>query len=160
MKAPPKKMPPPPAAPTRNLLETAASKGTFQTFARMVEAAGLSQTLAGPGPFTIFAPTDAAFDALPAGRLDALLLPENRAELVSLVNYHVLTGRKKATELGRWDSARTVQGQLARFTMVGRQVSIDGAHVTTADLDAQNGYLHGIDKVNVPAAETSSAPAK
>jgi uncharacterized surface protein with fasciclin (FAS1) repeats len=152
VKSPPptRKAAPQPVPSKRNLLETAASRGTFHTFARLVEAAGLSEALAAPGPFTVFAPTDEAFAGMPADRLDALLRPENKAELISLVNYHVLTGRKKAAELGRWDSARTVQGQLASFTMVGRQVSIDGARVTAADLDAQNGYLHGIDKVNAP----------
>ena len=135
----------------QTLLEAAASKGGFSTFGKACEAAGLSETLAGTGPFTVFAPTDAAFAALPAGRLDTLLKPENRKELVSVLNYHVMTGRKTAAEMGRWDSARTVQGQSATLRMVGKQVSIDGAQVINADIDARNGFVHGIDKVMQPA---------
>ena len=136
---------------TQTLLEATASRGGFSTFGKMVEAAGLSETLAGAGPFTVFAPTDAAFAALPTGQLDSLLKPENRKELVSVVNYHVMTGRKTAAEMGRWDSARTVQGQSASLKMVGKQVSIDGAQVISADIDAKNGFVHGIDKVMLPA---------
>ena len=139
---------------TKSLLEVAAVNGNYKTFGRAIEAAGLAETLAGAGPFTVFAPTDAAFDALPEGKLDALLKPENKHELVSLLNYHVMTGRKTAAEMGKWDSARTVHGQAARLSVVGKQVSIDGARVTNADIDARNGYLHGIDKVIVPSAAT------
>lgn len=134
----------------QNLLEAAASKGGFNTFGKVVEAAGLSEVLAGPGPFTVFAPTDAAFQALPAGKLDMLLRPENKPELISMVNYHVMTGRKTAAEMGRWDSARTVQGQAAPIKLVGKQMIIGGAQVIAADIDAKNGYLHGIDKVIMP----------
>ena len=134
-----------------DLLQTAAAKGNFQTFARAVEAAGLRETLAGPGPFTVFAPTDEAFAALPAGKLEELMRPERRSELASVMKYHVMTGRKTAKEIGHWDSARTVNGLSATLKMVGRQVSIDGAHVTSPDIDASNGYLHGIDRVMLPA---------
>lgn len=134
----------------QNLLETAAAKGGFSTFGKAVEAAGLSETLAGPGPFTVFAPTDAAFAGLPAGKLDMLLKPENKPELISILNYHVITGRKTAAEIGNWDAARTVNGLSAKIKVVGKQVSIDDAKVTSADMDAKNGFLHGIDKVNLP----------
>jgi uncharacterized surface protein with fasciclin (FAS1) repeats len=137
---------------TQSLLEVAAAKGSFTTFGKAIAAAGLSEALDATGPFTVFAPTDAAFAALPSGKLDMLLKPENRKELVAVLNYHVMTGRKTAAEMGKWDAARTVQGQSARLKMVGKQVSIDGAQVVAADLDARNGYLHGIDKVNLPPA--------
>lgn len=140
----------------QNLLEAAASKGGFSTFNKAIEAAGLSEALAAPGPFTVFAPTDAAFAALPEGKLEMLLKPENKPELVALLNYHVLTGRKTAAEIGRWDAARTVQGTNAAIKMVGKQVSFNGGQVTTADIDARNGLLHGIDKVNLPPAPVTA----
>ena len=141
----------------QNLLETAAAKGSYNTFGKAVEAAGLSETLAGPGPFTVFAPTDAAFASLPEGKLDMLLKPENKPELVSLLNYHVLTGRKTAAQIGKWDAARTVNGLSAAIKLVDNQVSIDGAQITAADIDAKNGYLHGIDKVNLPTPAAVAA---
>ena len=143
-----------PAASTskHNLLETAAGTNNFRTFGRAIEAAGLSEALAAPGPFTVFAPTDEAFAEMPEGKLESLLKPENKAELVSLLNYHVMTGRKTAAEMGRWDSARTVNGLSAAIKMTGKQMSIDGAKVTAADIDAKNGFLHGIDKVIIPSA--------
>lgn len=139
---------------TRNLLDTAAANGSFKTFGKAVESAGLAETLRGTGPFTVFAPTDAAFDKLPAGKLDHLLKPENKAELVSLVNYHVLSGRKSAADIGKWESAKTVNGQSAPIKMVDDKVVIDGASVTAADIRSSNGVIHGIDKVNVPAPTT------
>ncbi len=145
---------PPVSKSMHNLLETAASKGNFNTFGKAVEAAGLGETLAGPGPFTVFAPTDEAFASLPAGKLDMLFKPENKAELISMLNYHVVTGRKTAAEIGRYDAARTVNGQSAPIKLEGKQVSFDGAKVTMADIDARNGFLHAVDKVNLPVAVT------
>jgi uncharacterized surface protein with fasciclin (FAS1) repeats len=136
-----------------NLLETANSNGSFKTFGRAVEQAGLSDKLCATGPFTIFAPTDAAFEQLPSGRLDSLFKPENKAELASLVNYHVLDGRRAVGEIGKWKTARTMHGQAAPIQMAGKDVSIDGARVTSADIDASNGFLHGIDKVNEPTRQ-------
>ena len=141
----------------QNLLETAAAKGSYNTFGKAVEAAGLSETLAGPGPFTVFAPTDAAFASLPEGKLDMLLKPENKPELISLLNYHVVTGRKTAAQIGKWDAARTVNGLSAAIKLVDNRVSIDGAQITAADIDAKNGYLHGIDKVNLPTPAAIAA---
>ena len=138
---------------SKNLVDTAAANGSFTTFGKALEHSGLGETLRGPGPFTIFAPTDAAFAALPAGRLEAMFKPENRKELLSLLNYHVLTGQKSIAELGRWDAARTVQGQMTAITLApDQQVHIDGALVTAADIGSSNGVIHGIDKVNEPAA--------
>jgi len=138
---------------TKNLVDTAAANGSFKTFSKAIEQAGMSDTLRGAGPFTVFAPTDAAFDKLPAGKLENLFKPENKEELVSLLNYHVVSGRKSAADVGKWEAAKTVNGQLAPIKLTDNQVIIDGAHVTTADIDSSNGFIHGIDKVNVPTKQ-------
>lgn len=135
---------------TRNVLDTCAANGSFKTFGIAVEKAGLADTLRGPGPFTLFAPTDAAFEKLPAGRLDTLFKPENKAELASIVNYHVVNGRKSAGDIGKWENARTVHGQPAPIKAADGKWSIDGAQVTSADIASSNGVIHGIDKVNMP----------
>lgn len=142
-----------PNASTKNLLDTAADNGSFKTFGQAVEKAGLAETLRGPGPYTVFAPTDDAFGKLPAGRLEALFKPENKAELASILNYHLIGGRKTAEELGKWDKARTVHGQSAQMKREDGKVSIDGAHVTKADIVSANGIIHGIDKVNMPTTK-------
>ncbi|WP_310063040.1 fasciclin domain-containing protein [Lysobacter niastensis] len=134
----------------KNLVDTAAADGSFKTFGKAIEHAGMSDTLRGAGPFTIFAPTDAAFEKLPAGQLDNLFKPENKDELVSLLNYHLVSGRKSIADVGKWEAARTVNGQPAPITMTNDKVSIDGALVTSADIGSSNGVLHGIDKVNIP----------
>lgn len=133
-----------------NLLDTAAANGTFNTFSKAIEKAGMSQTLRGAGPYTVFAPTDAAFKKLPAGKLDSLFKPENKAELVGILNYHVLKGLKSSADIGTWDSAKMVQGQSAPIKSIAGKVSIDGANVTDADIASSNGVIHGIDKVNLP----------
>ena len=138
---------------TKNLVDTAAANGSFKTFSKAIEQAGMSDTLRGAGPFTVFAPTDAAFDKLPAGKLENLFKPENKDELVSLLNYHVVSGRKSVADVGKWEAAKTVNGQLAPIQLTDNQVIIDGAHVTTADIDSSNGIIHGIDKVNVPTKQ-------
>lgn len=144
----------PNAAPnSRNLLDTAAANGSFKTFGKAIEQAGMSDTLRGTGPFTVFAPTDAAFDKLPAGKLDNLLKPENKQELVSLLNYHVVNGRKSVADIGKWEAARTVNGQSAPIKLANDKVSIDGAMVTAADINSSNGVIHGIDKVNIPTKQ-------
>lgn len=138
---------------TSNLLATAAANGSFKIFGKAVEAAGLGETLNGAGPFTVFAPTDAAFEKLPAGRLETLMKPENKPELAAMLNYHVVSGRKTVSDIGKWQSAKTVNGQSAPIKLTDGKVSIDGAHVTSADIDSQNGLLHGIDKVNIPTKQ-------
>ncbi len=138
---------------TKNLVDTAADNGSFKTFGKAIERAGMSDTLRGAGPFTIFAPTDAAFDKLPAGRLETLFKPENKEELVSLLNYHVVSGRKLVADIGKWEAAKTVNGQSAPIKLTDNKVSIDGAMVTSADIGSSNGIIHGIDKVNVPTKQ-------
>ncbi|MBD8526673.1 fasciclin domain-containing protein [Pseudomarimonas arenosa] len=134
----------------KNLLETASSHGELNTFAKAVELAGLGDILRGPGPFTVFAPTDAAFDKLPDGGLDRLLKPENKTELASILNYHVVKGRRTAADMGKSTSAATVQGESAPVKSVGASFSIDGANVTSIDIASSNGLIHKIDKVNMP----------
>ena len=135
---------------TKNLVDTAAANGSFKTFGKAIERAGMSDILRGVGPFTIFAPTDAAFEQMSTGKLDELFKDENKEELVSLLNYHVVSGRKPIADVGKWEAAKTVNGQSAPITMIKDKVSIDGALVTSADIGSSNGILHGIDKVNVP----------
>ncbi|UHQ24714.1 fasciclin domain-containing protein [Lysobacter sp. 5GHs7-4] len=138
---------------SKNLLDTAAANGSFKTFGKAIERAGMSDTLRGVGPLTVFAPTDSAFEKLPAGRLDNLFKPENKEELVSLLNYHLVNGRKTVADIGEWEAARTVNGQPAPITVANNKVSIDGAQVTSADIDSSNGVIHGIDKVNIPTKQ-------
>ena len=135
------------------LVDTAAANGSFKTFGQALDRAGMSDTLRGVGPFTLFAPTDAAFEKLPAGELENLFKPENKQELVSLLNYHVVSGRRPVADIGKWEKAKTVNGQSAPIKMVDDQLSIDGALVTTADIGSSNGIIHGIDKVNVPTKQ-------
>jgi len=138
---------------TKNLVDTAAANGSFKTFGKAIERAGMSETLRGDGPFTVFAPTDAAFEKLPSGKLDNLFKPENKEELVALLNYHVVSGRKSAADVGKWEAARTVNGQSAPITLANDKISIDGAQVTSADIASSNGVIHGIDKVNIPTKQ-------
>jgi uncharacterized surface protein with fasciclin (FAS1) repeats len=137
----------------KNILETAAANGSFKTFGKAVEHAGMGDVLRGTGPFTVFAPTDEAFEKLPVGKLEILFKPENKEELLSLLNYHVVNGRKSMADVGKWEAARTVNGQSAPIKMAGERVSIDGAQITSADIDSSNGVIHGVDKVNIPAKQ-------
>jgi uncharacterized surface protein with fasciclin (FAS1) repeats len=133
-----------------NLVDTAASQGSFATFGKALNAAGLVETLKGAGPYTVFAPTDAAFAKLPAGKLDNWLKPENKAELISILNYHVSPGRVLAADVGKLSETKTVQGQSAKIKMTGDKVTIDGANVTLTDIASSNGVIHAIDAVLAP----------
>lgn len=133
-----------------NLVDTAASQGSFATFGKALDAAGLSDTLKGAGPYTVFAPTDAAFQKLPAGKLDNWLKPENKAELISILNYHVTPGRVSAAEVGKLSETKTVQGQSAKIKMAGDKVTINGANITLTDIHSSNGVIHAIDTVLMP----------
>ncbi len=139
-----------PAAPTMDIVDTAASAGQFNTLVAAVQAAGLVDTLKGDGPFTVFAPTDAAFAALPEGTVDSLLLPENRDTLVAVLTYHVVPGKVMAGDLaGKKLAVATVQGSTVDIDATGG-VMVDGANVTTADIEATNGVIHVIDAVILP----------
>jgi uncharacterized surface protein with fasciclin (FAS1) repeats len=137
----------------KNLVDTVAANDSFKTFSRAVENAGLSDSLRATGPFTIFAPTDAAFEKLPAGRLDQLFQPENKAELASLVNYHVINGRKFVGDMKSWVTTRTMNGQSAKIKTENRNICINDATVTSADINSSNGVVHGIDAVNIPTMQ-------
>jgi len=133
-----------------NLVDTAAGQGNFTIFGKALNAAGLAQTLKADGPYTVFAPTDAAFQKLPNGKLEQWLKPENKAELVSIINYHVSPGRILAADVGKLNETKTVQGQSAKIKMTGDKVTIDGANVTLTDIPSSNGVIHAIDAVLLP----------
>ena len=133
-----------------DIVDTAVRAGQFNTLAAALKAAGLVDTLKGPGPFTVFAPTDAAFAALPAGTVDNLLKPENHEKLVAILTYHVVPGRVAAAQVAGMESATTVQGGKLAIRASGGAVTVDGAHVVSADVAASNGVIHVIDKVLMP----------
>lgn len=134
-----------------DIVDTAVAAGDFSTLVAAVQAAGLVDTLKGEGPFTVFAPTDAAFAALPEGTVDTLLKPENKDQLVSILTYHVVPGAVKSTDLTEGMTAATVQGGNVTFTLDGG-AKINDAAITTADIEASNGVIHVIDKVIMPPA--------
>jgi transforming growth factor-beta-induced protein len=132
-----------------DIVETAAA-GNFNTLVAAVKAAGLVDTLKGPGPFTVFAPTDEAFAKLPPGTLESLLKPENKAKLQSILTYHVVAGNVLAKDVVKLHSAKTMEGQnIAIKTMNGR-VMVDNASVTKTDVVTSNGVIHVIDSVLLP----------
>jgi uncharacterized surface protein with fasciclin (FAS1) repeats len=137
----------------QNLLGTLKSNKSFSTFINAIDKAGLTASLAGDEQFTLFAPTDEAFSGLPTGALDRLLEPANKDELASVINYHLVSGRKTTTDVGKWQSARTVQGQTAPIKVAEGKLSIGAARVTLPDILAKNGVIHGIDKVNLPESK-------
>jgi uncharacterized surface protein with fasciclin (FAS1) repeats len=133
-----------------DIVDTAVSAGSFSTLVAAVKAAGLVDTLKGKGPFTVFAPTDAAFAKLPAGTVESLLKPENKGKLTAILTYHVVPGKVLAKDLmGRSQNVKTVQGQTLRVQALG-SVFVDGATVSTADVMATNGVIHVIDSVVMP----------
>jgi uncharacterized surface protein with fasciclin (FAS1) repeats len=133
-----------------SILETAARAGSFQTLAAAVKTAGLVEALSGEGPFTVFAPTDAAFAKLPAGTVENLLKPENRDQLMAILKYHVVPGRVYASDALAAETARTAQGSRVRFTVAGGTLMVNGASIVHPDLEATNGVIHVIDEVILP----------
>ena len=136
---------------TKDIVDTAVGAGQFNTLAAALGAAGLIETLKGPGPFTVFAPTDAAFAALPAGTVEELLKPENKAKLASILTYHVVAGKVMAADVVKLSEADSVGGPKLKIMTEGGKVMINNATVTTADIAASNGVIHVIDKVLIPA---------
>ena len=133
-----------------DIVETAVAAGSFKTLVAAVEAAGLVPTLKGAGPFTVFAPTDEAFEKLPPGVVADLLKPENKAKLQGVLTYHVVSGKVLASDVVNLKSAKSVQGQsLTIDTKAG--VKVDGANVVTTDIGCRNGVIHVIDAVMLPA---------
>lgn len=135
-------------APTADLVETAVAAGSFTTLAAALQAAGLVDVLKGDGPFTVFAPTDAAFAKLPAGTVEALL--KDKAKLTAILTYHVVPGNVKAADVVKLTGARTVQGQEVAITVRNGKVMINNATVTQTDIVARNGTIHVIDTVILP----------
>jgi uncharacterized surface protein with fasciclin (FAS1) repeats len=132
-----------------NIVDTAVSAGNFNTLVAAVKAAGLVETLNGTGPFTVFAPTDEAFAALPAGTVDDLLKPENKAKLAEILTYHVVAGKVMSADLSDGMTPATVNGKLVTIHTEGG-VKVNEATVSTADIDADNGVIHVIDAVLLP----------
>jgi uncharacterized surface protein with fasciclin (FAS1) repeats len=137
------------AASAADIVDTAVA-AKFNTLVAAVKAAGLVDTLKGPGPFTVFAPTDEAFAKLPAGTVENLLKPENKDKLIAVLKYHVVPGKVMAEDVVKLNSAQTVLGQDVTITTSGSGVMIDGAHVTKADVVTDNGVIHVIDSVILP----------
>ncbi len=134
-----------------DIVDTAVGAGQFKTLAAALGAAGLVATLKGPGPFTVFAPTDAAFAKLPAGTVETLLKPENKAKLVSILTYHVVAGKVMSASLaGKVTEAKTVEGMTVKIDATKGGVSVNDAKVVAADIGATNGVIHVIDTVLIP----------
>ena len=133
-----------------DIVDTAIDAGSFGTLVAAIQAAGLVETLKGEGPFTVFAPTDAAFAALPEGTVENLLKPENKDQLVAVLTYHVLSGKVMSGDIaGKELSAATVQGSELDIDATDG-VTVDGANVVTADIETSNGVIHVVDAVLLP----------
>ena len=137
-----------PADELQDIVTIASGNEDFTTLVAAVGAAGLVETLQGEGPFTVFAPTNAAFAALPAGLVDKLLLPENKDLLVKILTYHVVAGKVMSTDVMAGEVA-SVEGQNITITTEGG-VKVNGANVVTVDIEASNGVIHVIDAVILP----------
>lgn len=135
---------------TKDIVETAIAAGTFKTLAAALTAAGLVQTLKGAGPFTVFAPTDAAFAKLPEGTVESLVKPENKAKLSGILTFHVVSGKVLAADVMKMTSAKTVNGQSAPIVVKDGKVHVGNATVVTADIICDNGVIHVIDSVLMP----------
>ncbi|MDQ3211419.1 MAG: fasciclin domain-containing protein [Acidobacteriota bacterium] len=140
----------PARAADKDIVDTAVAAGSFNTLAAALKAAGLVETLKGKGPFTVFAPTDDAFAKLPAGTVENLLKPENKAKLVSILTYHVVPGNVAAAQVMKMKTAKTVAGESVTISSSGGKVMIDNSTVAKADIAASNGVIHVIDTVLMP----------
>jgi uncharacterized surface protein with fasciclin (FAS1) repeats len=132
-----------------NIVETAVAAGNFTTLVAAVKAAGLAETLSGAGPFTVFAPTDEAFKALPAGTVETLLKPENKAKLVSVLTYHVVSGKADAAAVTGEKEWKTVEGSEVHISTADG-AKVENANIVKTDIECSNGYIHVIDAVILP----------
>lgn len=140
----------PAVAGKKDIVDTAVGAGQFNTLVAAVKAAGLVDTLKGKGPFTVFAPTDEAFKKLPAGTVESLLKPENKAKLAAILTYHVVPGKVMSSDIaGKKLDAKSVQGQTIAVDATSG-VKIDNAKVVKADIETSNGVIHVIDTVIIP----------
>ena len=137
----------------KDIVDTAVAAGSFRTLAKALQAADLVDTLKGPGPFTVFAPTDEALAKLPAGTLDDLLKPENKEKLRAILTYHVVAVEVPSAKVVTLSSAKTVNGQEVKITAMGDKVMVNNAHVVKADIPVSNGVIHVIDTVILPDAQ-------
>lgn len=140
----------------KNIVQTAADAGQFETLIAAAKAAGLAGALSGDGPLTVFAPTDEAFAALPAGTVETLLKPENRDQLARILKFHVVSGRVGSDQLADGASVETLAGENARFTATEGGFAIEGARITATDIAASNGIVHVIDRVILPPESVSA----
>jgi len=134
----------------KDIVDTAVAAGNFKTLAAALQAAGLVDTLKGPGPFTVFAPTDEAFAKLPAGTVDDLLKPENHDKLVAILTYHVVPGKVMAKDVVKLHEGKTVNGKELKIMTDGGKVMVDNANVVKTDIACSNGVIHVIDSVLLP----------
>ena len=134
-----------------NIVETAVANGSFKTLVAAVTAAGLGETLSSAGPFTVFAPVDAAFEALPAGTVETLVKPESKEALTGILTYHVIAGKVLSTDLSDGMVAKTVNGGDVKIHIKDGKVFVNDAEVVIADVHTDNGVVHAINKVLLPA---------
>ena len=134
----------------KDIVDTAVSAGSFKTLAAALQAAGLVDTLKASGPFTVFAPTDAAFAKLPAGTVESLLKPENKAQLTAILMYHVVPGRVLAAQVTGMSSAPTANGKALAIRSEQGMVTVGGARISKTDIVCSNGVIHVIDTVLLP----------
>jgi len=137
----------------KDIVETAVEAGQFKTLAAALTAAGLVETLQGEGPYTVFAPTDKAFEKLPEGTVDTLLKPENKEKLTAILTYHVVPGKVKAADVVKMDKAKTVEGSDIAIEVDGETVKVNDAKVVKTDIMTSNGVIHVIDTVIMPPKE-------
>ncbi len=133
-----------------DIVDTAVSAKSFNTLVTALKAADLVDTLKGPGPYTVFAPTDDAFAKLPAGTVENLLKPENKGKLQAILTYHVVPGKVMSSDAAMLSSAKTVNGQSFKISKSGGNLMVDNARVTQADIMTRNGVIHVIDEVIMP----------
>jgi uncharacterized surface protein with fasciclin (FAS1) repeats len=134
----------------KDIVDTAVGAGDFKTLATALKAAGLVDALKEKGPFTVFAPTDEAFEKLPKEALESLLKPENKDKLVAILKYHVVSGNVKAADVVKLKEAKTLQGEKVKIMVKGDDVHVDKAKVVKTDIEASNGVIHVIDTVLMP----------
>jgi len=138
----------PKAAEPKDIVDTAVAAGSFKTLVAAIQAAGLVDTLKGEGPFTVFAPTDAAFAKLPKGTVEGLL--KDKAALTKILTYHVVAGKVMASQVVKLDQAKTLEGQSLKISTKAGEVRVGSALVTQADIETRNGVIHVIDTVLLP----------
>jgi len=143
----------------KDIVTTAVEAGSFKTLAAALKAGGLVETLQGKGPFTVFAPTDEAFAKLPAGTVETLLKPENKAQLVAVLTYHVVPGKVAAAQVVQLNAAATVNGQRVNIKVDAGKVHVDQATVAKADIHCSNGIIHVVDEVLLPSGDNIPATA-